>query len=298
VKGLHHYIDRSLKALARRYPADFIRVVLGSYPAVTYRTVDNPEINLPERRLDFVYEVEDSEGITLLHLEFQIRHEPDLPRRIFEYNALLTAAHGVPAVSAVLYLERKEYKALPAAYTVALAEKTLHTFTYPVIRLWDYQEAILKGELRGLAPLLPLLSAEKDEAVLAHTKELILTAPDDRWRPEALSVAVTVAERYFDRDFLLCFFKEEIAMLREASIVQDWIREGMEKGMEKGRRDSLREAILDVLSERFGVIGPEVARKLEAVEEVAVLMSLHRRSLKVSSLAEFSALLDELKVQG
>lgn len=94
------------------------------------------------------------------------------------------------------------------------------------------------------------------------------------------------------------FFKEEIAMLREASIVQDWIREGMEKGIEKGRRDSLREAILDVLSERFGMIGPEVARKLEAVEEVAVLMSLHRRSLKVSSLAEFSALLDEVKVQG
>ncbi|MEW6448243.1 MAG: hypothetical protein AB1426_09150 [Bacillota bacterium] len=99
---MHHYIDRSLKALARRYPADFIRVVLGSYPAVTCRTIDNPEINLPERRLDFVYEVEDGEGTILLHLEFQLRHEPDLPRRIFEYNALLTAAHGTPAVSAVL----------------------------------------------------------------------------------------------------------------------------------------------------------------------------------------------------
>ncbi|HIE13179.1 MAG TPA: hypothetical protein EYP63_07130 [Desulfotomaculum sp.] len=68
----------------------------------------------------------------------------------------------------------------------------------------------------------------------------------------------------------------------------------MEKGLEKSRR----EGIVEVLNERFGVIGPEIAKKLEAVEEVAVLISLHRRSLKVSTLAEFSALLDEVKVQG
>jgi len=35
----------------------------------------------------------------------------------------------------------------------------------------------------------------------------ILAAQGDKWRPEALSVAVTEAERCFGRDFLLRFFQ-------------------------------------------------------------------------------------------
>jgi len=39
-------------------------------------------------------------------------------------------------------------------------------------------------------------------------------------------------------------------MPKEASIVQDWINEGMEEGEMK----ALQGAILDVLEERFGII--------------------------------------------
>jgi len=43
-------------------------------------------------------------------------------------------------------------------------------------------------------------------------------------------------------------------MPKEASIVQDWINEGMEEGMEEGEMKALQGAILDVLEECFGII--------------------------------------------
>jgi len=213
------------------------------------------------------------------------------------YNALLTASNNKPVISKVIYLERRNYRDLPHEYVVNYQDKRENVFTYEAIKLWDYTEAISSGELRELAPLLILLTEKKEEEVLAKTRELILSGEDEKWRADALSVAVTVAGRYFSKEFLLHFFREEVSMLRQASIVQDWINEGIEmgirKGMEKGEIKTLREAILDVLGERFGLVKKGISQRVRAIDDPALLRSLHKRSIKVSSLEEFVRLLDE-----
>lgn len=225
--------DRSVKALARRYPQPFVRVTLGSVEGLTVETIEDPEINLPERRLDFVYGLRQEDQEYILHLEFQLEHRADVPERMFTYNALLTATYERPVLSAVIYLERRNYTRLPREYVVEFRGRTVHTFPYLVVRLWDYAEAISSGQLKELAPLLILLTEEKDERVLARSRELILASPDEKWRANALSTAITVAERYFPKELLLKFFQEELEMLQGADIVQDWINEGFQKGMER-----------------------------------------------------------------
>jgi len=286
--------DRSVKALARRYPEPFVRVALGSTDDLTVETIENPEINLPERRLDFVYGLRQEDREYILHLEFQLEHQADVPERMFTYNALLTAAYERPVLSAVIYLERRNYRRLPQKYMVEFRGRAVHTFPYLVVRLWDYAEAIASGELRELAPLLILLTEEKDEKVLARSRELILASPDRKWRADALSTAVTVARRYFPKELLLKFFREELRMLQEADIVQDWINEGFEKGVEKGEVKATRDAILDVLSERFGVVRKGIATKLATIADPAVLRSLLRKSVKVENLEVFVRLLEEV----
>lgn len=86
----------------------------------------------------------------------------------------------------------------------------MNSFRYRAVKLWDYAEAIARGELRELAPLLILLTKEKEE--------------------------------------------EELAMLRDAGIVQDWINEGIEKGKLQGQIATLQSDIIEVLTERFGVL--------------------------------------------
>ncbi|TDA70070.1 MAG: hypothetical protein D9V47_03415 [Clostridia bacterium] len=180
--------------------------------------------------------------------------------------------------------------------------RPVHTFPYLVIRLWEYAEAIASGELRELAPLLILLTEEKEEKVLARSRELILASRDEKWRANALSAAITVARRYFPKELLLKFFREELRMLHEADIVQDWINEGFEKGMEKGIEKgiekgevrAIREDIVDMLSERLGMVKTGIGKKLAAIDDPAVLRSLHRKSIKVESVEEFSRLLEKV----
>ena len=96
---------------------------------------------------------------------------------------------------------------LPEEYVVSYQGRRENIFTYQAIKLWYYTEEIVSGELKELAPLLILSTREKDEKVLAKSRELILSSEDERWRADALSLAVTVAGRYFPKEFLLKFFK-------------------------------------------------------------------------------------------
>ncbi|WP_041282717.1 hypothetical protein [Desulfofundulus kuznetsovii] len=119
-----------------------------------------------------------------------------------------------------------------------------------------------------------------------------------------------MAARYFSRDFLLEFFKGEMEMLQEASIVQEWINEGLERGrkeglaegLEKGRKagklegeiETLQRDIQEVLEERFGRVKKGMGKKLAAIDDPAVLRSLLKKSVRVKSLEEFARLLEEV----
>ncbi|WP_406678001.1 Rpn family recombination-promoting nuclease/putative transposase [Moorella sp. ACPs] len=316
-------IDRSIKVLARQYPETFIKLVLGKDTGWEYQTMENPEINIPEKRLDFVYEIEQNDNKYLLHLEFQLRHEKEVPARIFKYSAYLTESYRLPVIPVVIYLEKRNYRRLPDAYIVEVNNKVVSRFTYQVIKLWEYEQDIAGGKLKELAPLLVLLKDNRDVALLEYTRKLILEEKDIKRRADSLSVAISVAERYFDREILLNIFREEFKMLlKESSFVQEWyneglqkgLRDGMEKGLaeglerglerglekglvkglEKGRIEALRDSILDVLEERFGVLRSGIGKKLEEIDDSAALKSLFKMSLKVNSLEEFEKILGQV----
>jgi hypothetical protein len=222
-----------------------------------------------------------------LHLEFQLHHQPDMPERMFKYAAFLTESYGLPVIPVAIYLERANYNNLPQAYVVELNSLVVTSFTYQVVKLWDYYEAISQGRLKEFAPLLSMLAEKKDVSVLYRTKELILAEPDSKRRADSLSIALTVAERYFDRETLMRLFREEILMyVKESSFVQEWYNEGVEKGIEKGRIEALRGDILDVLKERFGQVDADIIQAINQIESSATLKSLLKMSIKVASLEE------------
>lgn len=284
-------IDRSLKVLAREYPDAFVRLTLGQLgiegQGWRLQFLENPEVNIPEKRLDSVYQLKLDHKEYLLHLEFQLHHQPDMPERMFKYAAFLTESYGLPVIPVAIYLERANYNNLPQAYVVELNNLVVTSFTYQVIKLWDYYEAISQGRLKEFAPLLSMLAEKKDVNVLYRTKELILAEPDSKRRADSLSIALTVAERYFDRETLMRLFREEILMyVKESSFVQEWYNEGIEKGIEKGRVEALRGDILDVLKERFGQVDADIIQAINQIESSTILKSLHKMSIKVASLEE------------
>jgi len=189
--------DRALKNLAFHFAEVFLRLALPGAAIELIGWEANVEISLPDQRVDFVHRVRYNGQEYLFHLEFQLEHRADLPRRLFVYAALLTEKYDGPVVTLVLYLDRRVSE-VPTEYVVQLGDEVMNRFTYRVLKLWDYEEEIRSGQYRELAPLLVMLVEQPDEATLARERELILEEPDERkrgpcwprrwrWRPAILS---------------------------------------------------------------------------------------------------------------
>ncbi|RLB37582.1 MAG: hypothetical protein DRH12_14120, partial [Deltaproteobacteria bacterium] len=126
--------DRVLKVMARNYADQFLQLVFPNVAVKLIGTLENVEIALPEERVDFVHRLLCAGQEYLFHLEFQLQHRDDIPRRQFLYSAALTRQFDLPVVTAVLYLKRR-IAPIPNEYVVQLGGKVANCFTYPVLKL-------------------------------------------------------------------------------------------------------------------------------------------------------------------
>lgn len=242
--------DRVLKILARNYADSFLQLLLPNVSLRLVGTLENVELAIPEERVDFVHRVQWEEQEYLLHIEFQSEHRADVPERLFVYSALLTKQMGLPVITLVLYLRPREAP-LPSTYQVQVGNEVLNRFEYSVVRLWEYADEIADGRWPELSPLLVTLVQKPDERVLTRERELILQEQEPRKRADLLACAVTVGARYFDKEFLWRFFREELEMMKEASFIEDWLEEKLEEGLQQGLQQGLQRGLQQGLQQGF-----------------------------------------------
>ncbi|MEA3340900.1 MAG: DUF4351 domain-containing protein [Chloroflexota bacterium] len=238
----HNIFDRVLKVLARDYAASFLELALPDVPIQVIGRLENIALIIPEEQVDFIHRAMYERQEYLLHMEFQTEHRADVPERLFVYSALLTRQFGLPVLTVVIYLKRR-VSPLPTAYETRVGEIRVNRFEYPVVKLWEYAGEIAAGRIPGLTPLLVMLVSDPDESTLARERELILAEKDSRKRADLLACAVTIGARYFDRQFLWRFFREEVEMLREASFIEDWLEEKLEEGLQRGIQRGIQQGI-------------------------------------------------------
>jgi predicted transposase YdaD len=255
-------IDRSVKALIRAVPGAFFR--LAGVQAREYRFED-VTLNLPEFRADHVLIVglEGDPVSRAIHLEYQF--QPDrsvLPNWLLK-RAALAVRLGVPVVLVVIYLTKGKYQRFPRSVTDEVG--TLRNeFRFHTIRLWEHVERIRGGDLPELAPLLVLCEDEPTERTLQEERRLILGLEvTPVVRAELLAVALTAGLRYFGRDLLETVFREELQMLKQASIIQDWLDEALKEGEARGEAKRAQEILIELLRRRFGEIPPDLLARIE-----------------------------------
>ena len=308
--------DRSLKVIARNHADLFLRLALPDLPLTLVNQPENVELSLPVQPVDFVHRILYQEQELLLHLEFQLEHFADFPRRICHVHGALTQQFKLPVLSFAIYLQRRKAP-IPNAYLVEINQIPINRFSYPVIKLWDYVEQIRNGQLRALAPLLVILEEAPNEETLQVERQLILAEPDPAKRADLLAIAVTLASRLFDREFLRRFFREELAQMQHATLIDEWLEEAVEKAVEKavqateakataqgiviGKIEGMHEravtSILRILTIRFGItaLQKETAKiKLDAMIDLSTLDELEERALTAFNFSDFNLYLDEL----
>ncbi len=284
-------IDRSVKALFRQVPGAFFRLAHVEVEPDAIRFED-VALNLPETRADHVLLIgaEDDPSRRGYHLEYQLEPDRSQLSSWFFKTAALTRQLDRPVILEVVYLTRGRYRRFPTAY-VAGSGLLRNEFRFPTIRLWEHADRIRGGELAELAPLLVLCEDNPTDQTLIEERRLILaldTTP--RVRSELLAVAFTVGLRSFGREVLETLFREELEMLKEASIIQEWIEEGEARGEARcearGREEAARRMLLISLEKQFGALPNAVIARVNGEDE-AWCQNAFAAALSANSLDEW-----------
>jgi len=266
-----HEIDRALKILAGRYPDEFMKLLFGDQEDVSLLRVEDTQLNIPERRSDKIFHVKHSNKKAILNLEFVLQpRKKELSFFLVKTAMLMAHFKILPVVTIIVYIEEGRYTLFPAQFENQFLG-FCNQFIFDRLFLWDFKDQIESGELPHLAPLIPLFYKNPDKRVLEKDRELIYQVSDLHERADLLALAIMVALRKFQKEFVLEFFKKEYDMLKEADFIQEWKEEWKKEGKEEGREEGIAYGkytlLMHMVRQRFRTIDPLTEKRLHNLPE-------------------------------
>jgi hypothetical protein len=221
-----------MKWLIRQSPQALVSFLLQD--AVFAGEVDR-ELQAPSVTGDTLYRVTYRGEPIVLHVEFQTRHDPDMGKRLWEYNALTHIHTKLPVHSVVIYM-LKAGKLVESPHVVWLPDgQPTQRLDFCSIKLWELDPAIFeRPELVGLLPLLPLTKdSKKRETVTKVVAKLKKAGRQDLFMVGyALSELVFTAEG--DREWLKASFFMQQDFIKNTWTFQHVREEGKEEGLQEG----------------------------------------------------------------
>jgi len=291
-------IDRAIKVLLGWHPEKCLDLILGRDHQVVFQGVEDPQINIAERRADKVWLVAEQGRGAVMHVEAMLEPKTSELPNFNTKAALLREVLKRPVVTVIIYLEKGRYETFPYMYeTQTGALKNTHVFAR--ILLWEYKDRILRGEFIEFAPFLVLCEDEPNVSLLDRTVQLISQVADEKKRKNLFSLAVMVAYRKFrDKEFLRKKFQEQRTMTQESDFLIDWLEEreqkGRETGRETGREEGKRVLLLALLTKKFGALSFELQEQINQLSG-AKLDNLSLALLDLNNLKELEAWLENGK---
>ncbi|NES82239.1 MAG: Rpn family recombination-promoting nuclease/putative transposase [Moorea sp. SIO2B7] len=240
--------DNTCKYLVEKYPAAFVRWLLGSEPK-TIRVLKT-ELNLEPIHADSILLLR--MGRQILHLEFQTEptSKPPLPLRMLDYSVRLKRKYRCSVVQVVIFLQE-------TTNTMAFTEEyrdetTIHQ--YRILRLWE-QEANLLLNNTALLPLAPLTKSNSPQSLLREVANKVNRIEDDEQKQSLASCTEILAGLRFEENLIRSLFREDI--MKESVIYQSILREG--------RQEEARFLVMNQLEYLFGKLESRLVNKIETL---------------------------------
>jgi hypothetical protein len=282
-------VDLVLRHVSRRFPEHFARALLPPGSRIASAAWLDTQVTARQRRLDRALDVRTQAGDRrLLHTEWQLRFEGDLPFRVYEYHALLAfelhdeleaagAERAPPHVESTVVLLGGREEPWPAwgEYRTSPPDAPFSGVHFRIDAVYQRTVAELEAKDSPLWMIFAPLSVDATPARMVQVVEGLRRQASPREFDE-LAVALTVLADA-DRRRRPGLRQAIVAQLPEELIMQSWVyKQGLEKGVEKGiekgierglrplerlleRRlgRTLTEAEHGALTRRFQTLGPD-----------------------------------------
>ena len=260
--------DQLLKWMLTRAHDDFLALVA---PDLTWRGERSPEVPAVPRYADLVWEVERAgsgaeSGPGLLHIELQLKVEPEIGERLAEYAIRLWRRDHLPVRSLVVYLRKSS--SVPTSpfqipgYGVDQQQPASLAYHYGIVKLWEISQArVLEMPNFGLWPLAGLMEGTSVETTVSIAERLAAVPAPERERSDLIGLLANLAGVNIPHDILLAAFRSKPMiddLLKESSVAQAFF--------EEGELRMARRMALIALEGRFGPLSDDLRAAINAAD--------------------------------
>lgn len=257
-------VDLVLRHVSRRFPEQFARALLPPGSRVASATWLDTQVTARQRRLDRALDVRTRAGERrLLHTEWQLRFEADLPFRVYEYNALLafslhdeleaaktaakvagstTAAdQSLPRIEStvVLLSGREEPWPVWGQYATSPPDAPFSGVHFRIDAVYQRTVAELEAKGNPLWIIFAPLAIDATPRRMVQVVEALRQQSSPRDFDE-LALALTVLADA-DRRQRPGLRQAIVSHLPEELVMESWVyKQGLEKGIEKGQKQLLQ----------------------------------------------------------
>jgi predicted transposase YdaD len=260
-----------------------------------------------DRDGDNLWQVSIEQEPSLLHLEFQLKPDENMGRRMWEYNVDAAIKYEQPVESVVVYLKKPGHPKAASPYQLKLPNgKVIHTFSFTVIEMCKVKtRTLLQRGLKGILPLVSLTQDGQDHGAIDYViKEL--RQPGVEKREELLSLTYGLAALVFEKESERDWLQRRFAMLEDI-IEESWAfqemkqkaekkaeekvyKKGLEKGLEEGLQ-AQRQSLILLIQRYYPALlqlAQDVCHAMRTLEE---LQDLFQKILQAESEQEIRQLL-------
>lgn len=267
--------DNVCKLLAEKYPADFVRWLIGSES--TNVKVLKTELSLEPIRADSITFIQTANRI--LHLEFQTltQSNPGISFRMLDYSLRLKRQYKCPIVQVVIFLQETNEE---IAFTEEYEDDTT-THRYRAVRMWEQDSSLFLSNL-ALLPLAPLCQTDSPQTLLSQVAGEVVKISDREIRKNTAAYTEILAGLRFDKSLIRQLLSEDI--MQESVIYQDILQKGEQKGEFR--------FLNRMLNRRFGEIDPSIIERIRLLSTEELEM-LGEEFLTFSNVSDVVAWIEE-----
>jgi predicted transposase YdaD len=266
--------DNVCKVLAEKYPADFVRWLIGEES--TNINVLKTELSLEPIRADSVIFIQT--GNIILHIEFQTltQSNPAIPFRMLDYYVRLKRLYKCSVIQVVIFLQETNDE---IAFTEEYREEsTVHR--YRAVRMWEQDSSLFLGN-SALLPLAPLCRTDSPQDLLSQVAAVVARISDRETRQNTAAYTEILAGLRFEKDLIRQLLNEDI--MQESVIYQDILQKGEQK---EAFRFLNRQ-----LNKRFGEIDSSIIERIRVLS-TEQLEALGEEFLSFSNVSDLVAWLE------